>query len=213
MLPGCSGVVHTDPLAVSSVPKASCATPGAIAAPAELPAGLIPGLMLDTQADEALQVHLSSPAIPGLPLLNESLRAEVGAELEAYRTQVRSGAGADELNVTWSLIGVSPRAVGVLLSIQRSDPERTSRRVSVHWYDRIGARLLTPTDLFEGAGWVAFRDRLIRDLCTGDQLASGADEFDRLAATGALGIAFAPDGGAVVLVGHPGTSRESAGRW
>ena len=164
--------------------------------------------MLDTQADEALQVHLSSPVIPGLPLLNESLRAEVGAELEAYRTQVRSGSGAEELNVTWSLIGVSPQAVGVLLSIQRSDPERTSRRVSVHWYDRIGSRLLTPTDLFEGAGWIAFRDRLIRDLCAGDQLASGADEFDRLAATGALGIAFAPDGGAVVLVGHPGTSRE-----
>jgi peptidoglycan/xylan/chitin deacetylase (PgdA/CDA1 family) len=164
--------------------------------------------MLDTQADEALQVHLSSPVIPGLPLLNDSLRGEVGAELEAYRTQVRSGAGADELNVTWSLIGVSPQAVGVLLSIQRSDPDRTSRRVSVHWYDRIGSRLQTPMDLFEGAGWIALRERLVRDLCAGDQLASGADEFDRLAATGALGIAFAPDGGAVVLVGHPGTSRE-----
>ena len=91
MLPGCAGQVHTDPLATSSAPEPSCATPGAITGAAELPAGLIPGLTLDTQADEAIQVHLSSPVLPGLPQLNGALRAEVEAELVAYRSQVRSG--------------------------------------------------------------------------------------------------------------------------
>ena len=85
VLPGCSGVVHTGPAgrierAESLVCDAGCDDHrGGAAGRAD------PRLDLDTQADEALQVHLSSPVVPGLPQLNESLRAEVGAELEAYR--------------------------------------------------------------------------------------------------------------------------------
>ena len=206
MLSGCSGLVQTDPLATSSAPEPSCATPGAMTAAVELPAGLIPGLTLDTLADEALQVHLSSPVVPGLPELNESLRAEVGAELGAYRSQVRSGSGGGELNVSWSLIGVSPQAVGVLLRIQRSEPERTIRRVSVRWYDRIGSRLVAPENLFEGTGWDALRDRLVQDLCAGDRLESA--DFDRRAADGTVSIAFAADGGAVVMVSHQEPGRD-----
>ena len=120
---------------------------------------------------------------------------------------VRSGSGDDELNVTWSLIGVSPQAVGVPAQHPAKRPRTPSRRVSVHWYDRIGSRLLTPRTC-SGRRLGRLPGSARPGLCTGDQLASGGEEFDRLAATDALGITFAPDGGAVVLVGHPGTSRD-----
>ena len=78
----------------------------------------------------------------------------------------------------------------------------------MHWYDRIGSRLMAPKSLFEGEGWVAFRDRLVQDLCAGDRLESAGAEFDRLAAAGTVSVTFARDGGGVVMVNHPGTSRD-----
>ncbi len=174
-------------------------------APPELPSSLIPGLTLDTQSDEALQVHASTPVLPGFPDLNESLRSEVAAELTGYRSRADSRAG--EFNVSWNLIGVSERAVGVSLLTVRSSAASESRHVTVHWYDRVGRRLVSPEQLFKPSGWTALLTLLSRDLCVNQQLGSTV-AIDRLAADGRLAVAFAPDGGAVLQLDDPEPSHD-----
>ena len=115
VLSGCASA--SDPLAGSTEP-ASCAPSSSRTTPAAVPAQLLPGLTFDTQTDEVLQVHVTTPVLPDMPVLNERLRQDAANDLTAYRAQVNGDPGG-ELNVAWSLLGVSTRSVGVLLTEDR----------------------------------------------------------------------------------------------
>ncbi len=159
---GCSGVPG-DPFDAPSRSAATCATPGASRAYADVPTALVPGLSLEVRTDEATRLHASTPVLPGLTALNTAVADEVTEAMHRFRA-VPDGGG--ELNVDWRLAGVSPGTVGVLLQIARRDAGGEHVRTTVRWYDRTTARLVSGAELFTDDGRRELEQRVARDLCT-----------------------------------------------
>ncbi len=183
---GCSGG-PADPFGAPSRSAATCATPGASRAYADVPTSLVPGLSLQVRTDEASRLHAGTPVIPGLAVLNTAVADDVTEAMQRFR-DVPDGAG--ELNVNWRLTGVSPRTVGILLQIVRRDPGGEHSQTSVRWYDRSAARLLSGGELFTADGRRRLEQRVARDLCTDQQLPADPT------------AAFAADGSMILTLGE-----------
>lgn len=194
----CSQVQPVDPLR-SSAAGTSCSAATSATAPAEL----VPGLTQDVHSDETSHVHLATPVIPGAGLLTERLRAMAASDLSGYsRDLAASGGEGGELNLSWHLTGVSPRAVGVQLDLRRSVDAKTTVSTQVTWWDRVDHRLLGRQDLFTSTGWSEFTSRLTTDPCAGGPTRQPlvAQALSKKPGKSRLAISFAADGSAVVTV-------------
>lgn len=157
---------------------------------------MIRGLQLDTVVDESAQIHTTIPVLPQLPALNDALRDAAATEVSHYQADPGT---PEDFNLSWQLVGVSDQVVGVLLRTVRTRSDVQRREVMVSWFDRSAKRILAADELFSPQGWAALSTQLSRDLCVSRQRGSVAPPIQQVATEGHLAVAFAGDGGLVVM--------------
>jgi peptidoglycan/xylan/chitin deacetylase (PgdA/CDA1 family) len=197
---GCVDPLAWDPLS-RPAPTVSCTSVGALSQPPTLPVGLVPGLRVQTRTNETSLVHAAVPVFPQLPELNNRLSEVLRGTVASFTAQRVAGPGS-ELNVSWSLIGVSDQTLGVMLTERRALAGASEDQQLVFWFDRLTRQILKPRDLFTPQGWRALRSAVISDLCSPLEAQSPQllRAFESDPSGQLMTVSFAADGGALLTL-------------
>jgi peptidoglycan/xylan/chitin deacetylase (PgdA/CDA1 family) len=205
---GCGDPLARDPLS-RPAPTVSCSSVGALTQPPTLPVGLVPGLRVQTRTNESSLVHAAVPVFPQLPELNNRLSELLRGTVASFTERRVAGPGS-ELNVSWSLIGVSDETLGVMLTERRALAGASDDQQLVFWFDPLTREILKPRDLFTAQGWRALRSAVINDLCSPleAQPPQLLRAFDSDPSGDLMSVSFAADGGALLTIKpDPGTGQ------
>jgi len=196
---GCSWSPTTDPLTPPTPEVCASAEPTPTA---EVSAGLLPGLTLETRSDQASFMHATTPVLPQAKELTGALRAYVDEDLASYQTGLAAAGGTGEFNVSWDVVGASVASVGVLLTTRRSVGEVRTTSRKVVWLDRTDRRLLAPAEMFTAAGWAELTSRLTQPACAGNAFRAQLVDEAVQSPNGRvrLSVAFGSNGNLVVIV-------------
>jgi peptidoglycan/xylan/chitin deacetylase (PgdA/CDA1 family) len=196
---GCSWSPDKNPLTPPTPEVCATAEPTPTA---EVAAGLVPGLTLETRSDPASFVHATTPVLPQATELTGALRSHVEQDLARYRTELAAAGGAGEFNVSWEVVGASAATVGVLLRTRRSVAELRTTSREVMWLDQAGRRLLRPAELFTADGWAELTRRLGQPGCAGSAFRAEllSEAFENPDGRVRLSVAFGGNGNLVVIV-------------
>jgi len=196
---GCSWSPTTDPLTPPTPEVCASAEPTPTA---QVSAGLLPGLTLETRSDQANFIHATTPVLPQATQLTGALRTHVDRDLARFRADLAAAGGTGEYNVSSAFVGVSVTSVGVLLTTRRSVGKVSTTSREVIWLDQSDRRLLGPADMFTPAGWTELTRRLTQPACAGSafraQLIGEAVESPDGRVR--LSVAFGGNGNLVVIV-------------
>lgn len=132
---------------------------------------LLRGVQTATVSDERRRIDATWFEVPGAPWFSTSLGTTVARQVAAYRADWHSvpGAGPDqaapELNITPSVVGSSPDAVGVRLSTYEFAGADGASSYRISWFDPHRRRSVGTRGLFSGTtAYDAFRRLVVERL-------------------------------------------------
>lgn len=192
LLGACSRL--SDPLSGPSA-TASCAPDRAATTVTGVSADLLPGLTSSELTEHTVRLHTEVPTIPQAPLLSDRAAQIRDQAVADYRVDRPRRFADAELNLTWTLTGVSGSMIGVELVTLQVLGDRSRTLHQDLWYDRAGSRLVDTGALFDDSGWEQARRWTVSDLCTSEAGATVAfrDAFDH-PDKNAVAVAFGHDG-------------------